>query len=105
MRKLKLQVQMTVDGYMGGPNSEMDWVTFNWDDALNAYVTALTEPLDWLVLCRKLVEGFISYLARVAANPKVNASINASKPSIAAAMAPTGASFSGRWTRRYLPRR
>ena len=25
MRKLKLQVQMTVDGYIAGPNGEMDW--------------------------------------------------------------------------------
>ena len=29
MRKLKLQVQMTVDGYVAGPNSEMDWMV--WD--------------------------------------------------------------------------
>lgn len=69
MRKLKLQVQMTVDGYIAGPNSEMDWVTFNWDDALKAYVTALTEPVDCLVLGRKLAEGFIPYWASVAANP------------------------------------
>ena len=25
MRKLKLQVQMTVDGYIAGMNGEMDW--------------------------------------------------------------------------------
>lgn len=69
MRKLKLQVQMSVDGYIAGPNSEMDWITFNWDDALKAYVTALTEPVDCLVLGRKLAEGFIPYWASVAANP------------------------------------
>ncbi|CAN5917584.1 hypothetical protein BH24BAC1_BH24BAC1_16170 [soil metagenome] len=28
MRKFKLQVQMTVDGYVAGPNGEMDWMTF-----------------------------------------------------------------------------
>lgn len=28
MRKFKLQVQTTVDGYMAGPNGEMDWTTF-----------------------------------------------------------------------------
>ena len=69
MRKLKLQVQMSVDGYIAGPNSEMDWITFNWDDELKAYVTALTEPVDCLVLGRKLAEGFIPYWASVAANP------------------------------------
>lgn len=69
MRKLKLQVQMTVDGYIAGPNSEMDWIEFNWDEPLKAYVTALTEPVDGIVLGRKLAEGFIPYWASVAANP------------------------------------
>jgi dihydrofolate reductase len=69
MRKLKLQVQMTVDGYIAGPNSEMNWVTFNWDDELKQYVTAITEPVDCIVLGRKLAEGFIPYWASVAANP------------------------------------
>ena len=59
MRKLKLQVQTTADGYMGGPNGEMDWATVPWTDDLNAYVEALTEPVDCIVLGRKLAEGFI----------------------------------------------
>ena len=46
MRKLKLQVQMTVDGYIAGPNGEMDWMAWNWDDALKNYVTAITAPVD-----------------------------------------------------------
>jgi dihydrofolate reductase len=69
MRKLKLQVQMTVDGFIGGPNGEMDWVTFNWDDKLIEYVTELTESFDCIVLGRKLAEGFIPHWAGVAANP------------------------------------
>jgi hypothetical protein len=28
MRRLKLQVQMTLDGCIVGPNSEMNWLTF-----------------------------------------------------------------------------
>ncbi|UOQ53693.1 dihydrofolate reductase family protein [Hymenobacter cellulosivorans] len=68
MRKLKLQVQMTVDGFIGGPNGEMDWMTFNWDEALKNYVAALTEPVDCIVLGRKLAEGFIPYWASVAAD-------------------------------------
>ncbi|MFL6344499.1 MAG: dihydrofolate reductase, partial [Nitrososphaeraceae archaeon] len=32
MRKLKLQVQMSVDGYIAGPNGEMDWMVRDWDD-------------------------------------------------------------------------
>lgn len=69
MRKLKLQVQMTVDGFIGGPNSEMDWLVFNWDDRLKEYVTAITEPVDCIVLGRKLAQGFIPHWAKVAADP------------------------------------
>ena len=60
---------MTVDGYVAGPNGEMDWMTFNWDDELNQYVTEITEPVDTIVLGRKLAEGFIPYWGGVAANP------------------------------------
>lgn len=69
MRKLKLQVQMTVDGYIAGPNGELDFMTWNWDEELKQYVNALTEPVDCIVLGRKLAEGFIPYWADVAANP------------------------------------
>ena len=63
MRKLKLQVQMTVDGFIAGPNGEMDWMTFNWDNELAKYVTEITEPVDCIVLGRKLAQGFIPYWA------------------------------------------
>lgn len=59
MRTFKLQTQTSVDGYMAGPNGEMDWMTFPWTDDIKAYVTALTEPVDCIVLGRKLAEGFI----------------------------------------------
>jgi hypothetical protein len=32
MRKLKLQVQMTADGFVGRPNGDLDWMTWNMDD-------------------------------------------------------------------------
>jgi dihydrofolate reductase len=76
MRKLKLQVQMTIDGFIAGPNGEMDWMEWKWDDELKNYVTDLTEPVDCIVLGRKLAEGFIPYWATVAANaddPQVTA--------------------------------
>ena len=60
---------MTVDGYIAGPNGEMDWLIFNWDDELKNYVTAITNPVDCIVLGRKLAEGFIPHWASVAANP------------------------------------
>jgi dihydrofolate reductase len=67
MRKLKLQVQMTVDGYIAGPDGEMHWTNRNWDNELKQYVGAITEPVDCIVLGRKLAQGFIPYWA---ANPE-----------------------------------
>lgn len=46
MRKLKLQVQMSVDGYIAGVNGAMEWMVWNWDDAVKNYVTEITEPVD-----------------------------------------------------------
>ncbi|RJO77010.1 dihydrofolate reductase [Nocardia panacis] len=59
MRTFKLQVQTTIDGYMCGPHGEMDWMSHPWSSDLAAYVTALTDPVDTIVLGRKLAEGFI----------------------------------------------
>jgi dihydrofolate reductase len=69
MRKLKLQVQMSVDGYIAGPNGEMTFMVWDWDDELKQYVDDITEPVDCIVLGRKLAEGFIPHWAAVAANP------------------------------------
>ena len=63
MRKLKLQVQMTVDGYIAGINGEMDWTARNWDDELKKYVGRITEPVDCIILGRKLAQGFIPHWA------------------------------------------
>jgi len=63
MRKLKLQVQMSVDGYIAGTNGEMDWTARDWDDELKKYVAEITEPVDCIVLGRKLAQGFIPYWA------------------------------------------
>ncbi|WP_141579559.1 dihydrofolate reductase family protein [Actinomadura sp. WMMA1423] len=58
MRKFKLQVQVSVDGYMAGPNGEMDWMKFPWTDDISQYIDGLMQ-VDTIVLGRKLAEGFI----------------------------------------------
>ncbi|ADI14092.1 dihydrofolate reductase family protein [Truepera radiovictrix] len=70
MRKLKLQVVTSVDGFIAGPNGEMDWVTHDWDDDLKSYVEGLTASVDCIVLGRRLAEGFIPHWAAVAADPE-----------------------------------
>jgi dihydrofolate reductase len=54
---------MTVDGYIAGVNGEMDWTARDWDDKLKKYVAEITEPVDCIILGRKLAQGFIPYWA------------------------------------------
>lgn len=61
MRKLKLQIQLSIDGFISGPNGEMDWMIWNWDDKLKDCVAKITESTDTIVLGRKLAEGFIPH--------------------------------------------
>lgn len=69
MRKLKLQVQMTVDGYVAGPNGELDWMVWGeCDSGLETYVNGLTDSSDTILLGRKMTEGFVSYWTDVVEN-------------------------------------
>jgi dihydrofolate reductase len=68
MRKLKLQVQMSLDGYISGLNGEMDWMTFDWSDDIKNYVEGITEPVDTILLGKNLATGFIPHWAAVAAD-------------------------------------
>ena len=61
MSLLKLQMQMTIDGFIAGPNGEMDWMTWDWDEELKQAVTELTEPIAAILLGRGLAEGFIPH--------------------------------------------
>ena len=68
MRKLKLQMQVSLDGFVAGAKGEMDWMISNWDEALLKYVTEITEPVDTIILGRKLAQGFIDHWANAAKN-------------------------------------
>ena len=61
MRKLKLQVQITVDGYVGGPDGDHDWRTWNWDDKLKEFAYPLRDVCDTILLGRKMAETFIPH--------------------------------------------
>ncbi|HZI23884.1 MAG TPA: dihydrofolate reductase family protein, partial [Chryseolinea sp.] len=68
MRKLKLQVQMSIDGFIGGAEGQMDWLVMNWSEDVKKYVEDITEPVDTIILGRNLAEGFIPHWAAVAAD-------------------------------------
>jgi dihydrofolate reductase len=78
MRKLKLHVQMSLDSYIAGPNGEMDWMVWDWDDKLKNYEFELTEPVDTILLGRKMTDGFVSYWSDVLTKPDDPSSIDRS---------------------------
>jgi len=60
MRKLKLHVGMSIDGCIAGPNNEMDWIDFTWDEKFREYEDRLHEPVDTILLGRKMTDDFIT---------------------------------------------
>ena len=69
MRKLKLQVQISIDGYITRLNGEMDWMVWDWDDELKNYVNELTDSIDTILLGRKMADDFITHWSNVSNDP------------------------------------
>ena len=61
MRKLKLQMQITVDGFVAGPDGQLDWTTVDMDEKLLAFIVHLTDTSDTILLGRKMTDGFTAY--------------------------------------------
>ncbi|MEZ5428972.1 MAG: dihydrofolate reductase family protein [Pyrinomonadaceae bacterium] len=61
MRKVRLAMQMTVNGYVAGPNGENDWMTWNPDDEFMAFINSHFDSSDTLLLGRKMAGEFINY--------------------------------------------
>ena len=69
MRKLKLQIQMTIDGFVAGPNGENDWVFLAGpDEAGFQKIIELADSSDTLLLGRKLASEFPAYWENMADN-------------------------------------
>jgi dihydrofolate reductase len=69
LRKLRLQVQMSVDGCIAGPNGEIDWMVGLLDDEHLNYVSKITESVDTILLGRKMTDVFISFWLDVMNKP------------------------------------
>ena len=65
MRKLKLQMQITVDGFVAGPEGQLDWMTWEMDEKLIAFINQLTDTSDTILMGRKMTEGFVNYWEQV----------------------------------------
>jgi dihydrofolate reductase len=68
MRKLKLQVQLTLDGFHSSPSGELDWMTWNWDSKIKNYVNDLHDPVDTILLGRKMTDGFAGHWENIVNN-------------------------------------
>src|SRR6218665_179776 len=68
MRKLKLQVQMSIDGFVStGPDDDQKWVTWAWEE-ISSHVLGLLDSADTILLGRKLAIDYIPYWESVNAN-------------------------------------
>jgi dihydrofolate reductase len=72
MRKLKLQMQISVDGFVAGPEGELDWMTWVWDKELEKYTDNLTDSVDTILLGRKMTTGFVNYWSKVTEDPSTH---------------------------------
>jgi len=79
MRKLKLQMQITLDGFVAGPNGENDWVFIGGKgdpEALQQVIglnVELAASCDTILLGRKLgAADFVGYWGNVAENQPEN---------------------------------
>ena len=66
-RKLKLQMQMTIDGYVAGPNGESDWMEI-FGDEVKKDVNDLIDSVDTILMGRKMTQGFVTYWESVVNN-------------------------------------
>jgi dihydrofolate reductase len=62
MRKLKLQMQMTIDGFVAGPEGQNDWVFVSGPDESGLQkIIDLADSCDTILLGRKMTRAFINH--------------------------------------------
>ncbi|MDB5282537.1 MAG: deaminase [Bacteroidota bacterium] len=73
MRKLKLQMQITLDGYVAGPEGQSEWMFESGpDEAGFRKVIELAESCDTILLGRKMTPVFIEHWENVVDNQTDN---------------------------------
>ncbi len=58
MRKLKMTMWVTLDGYIAGPNGEMDWIGAIYDAAMGKYEDDFVSAADTLLLGHTTYDSF-----------------------------------------------
>jgi dihydrofolate reductase len=66
MRKLKLQMQITADGFVAGPEGQLDWMASDaMDERPLTFINHLIDTSDTILLGRKMTDGFVRYWEQV----------------------------------------
>lgn len=69
MRKIITTTWVTLDGFIAGPNGEMDWVGESFDEAMGIYEDDLVNSADTLLLGRVTYQSFAGSWPYVPDNP------------------------------------
>ncbi len=74
MRKLKLQMQMTIDGFVAGPNGENDWVFLpgKQDPAALQFTLDMADSCDTILSGSSLAHGWVDHWQNIADNQPDN---------------------------------
>lgn len=66
MRKIVLQMNITIDGFVGNLNGELDWMLPEVDENQIKYLNSLTKSTDTILIGRKMAEESIPYWRKIA---------------------------------------
>jgi dihydrofolate reductase len=50
MRKVILSTNVTLDGFMAGPNGELDWHFSNWNEEMEKYAYEQLSTMDTILV-------------------------------------------------------
>ncbi|KAF2516467.1 dihydrofolate reductase family protein [Flavobacterium foetidum] len=79
MRKLKLQMNITIDGFVGGENGELDWMLQETDTKHIEYLNSITENTDMILLGRNMAQISIPHWQKASENTSENSETDFAK--------------------------
>jgi dihydrofolate reductase len=71
MRKLKLQMQVSIDGFVARPNGELDWMMSGQiHGEVGIFVNELIDSSGTILMGRKMTDEFANYWTKAVENPE-----------------------------------
>ena len=71
MRKLKLQMQTSIDGFVARTNGQLDWmISGQLHGEVGNLVNELIDSSDTILMGRKMTEDFVSYWTKAVEKPE-----------------------------------